>query len=152
MVNIVFGKTIESLGERDTVRICRSKKEYLIEVSKPTLKREIIVNPEMVIVTHKRQTVFYNKPFYVGFSILDLSKLIMFSWYYEVLKKFYDKPHQVRSIYSDTDSYVLSILTIRRCGRFQGANAEKVRNCQLLHAHIEVAAGCLSLARSHKHV
>ena len=111
MVSIVFVKTIESLRERDMVRICRSKKEYLIEVSKPTLKREIIVNPEMVIVTHKRQTVFYNKPFYVGFSILDLSKLIMFSWYYEVLKKFYDKPHQVRSIYSDTDSYVLSILT-----------------------------------------
>ena len=54
MVNSVYGKTIENLSKRDSVKICRTKEELLREVSKSTYKRQIIVNEEMVIVTHRK--------------------------------------------------------------------------------------------------
>ena len=108
MYSIFSGKTIESVENRDSVRICRTKKEYIQEITKKTFKREIIVNTDMVIVTHKKSCVFHNKPFYVGYSILELSKMVMYSFYYKVLKSYYPEPDSLRLVYSDTDSLLLS--------------------------------------------
>ena len=42
------------------------------------------------------------KPIYVGFLVLDLSKLLMYKFYYDKLKK-YDS--ELKLLYMDTDSY-----------------------------------------------
>jgi len=107
----VYGKTIENLSDRESVRICRSKQELLQSVSKKTFKRQVIVNEDMVIVAHKKLTVFYNKPYYIGFSILDISKYIMYDYYYNVLRKYFVDYTSVQLLYSDTDSFVLKIKT-----------------------------------------
>jgi len=111
MVNSVYGKTIENLSKRDSVKICRTKEELLQEVSKSTYKRQIIVNEEMVIVTHRKTMIYCNKPFYIGFSILDISKYIMYDYFYNVLRKYYKNHHDLQLLYSDTDSLVLKILS-----------------------------------------
>ena len=105
------GKTIESLENRDSVKVCRTKHEYLCEISKSTFKKAIIVSPDLVLVTHQRVCVVYNKPFFVGFSILDISKYIMYDYFYNVLRKFYPKPGTLDLLYSDTDSLLLKIKT-----------------------------------------
>ena len=107
----MYGKTIENLSDRESVRICRSKQELLQSVSKKTFKRQVIVNEDMVIVAHKKLTVFYNKPYYIGFSILDISKYIMYDYYYNVLRKYFVDYTSVQLLYSDTDSFVLKIKT-----------------------------------------
>ena len=108
---ISLGKTIESLENRDSVKVCRTKHEYLLEVSKQTFKRRIIIAPDLVLVTHKKACVFYNKPYFIGFSILDISKYIMYDYFYNVLRKYYPKPGTLELLYSDTDSLVLKIRT-----------------------------------------
>ena len=106
---------------RKNYRICR-KQGFCADLSnkkrihtrnnkKKPFKREIIVNTDMVIVTHKKSCVFHNKPFYVGYSILELSKMVMYSFYYKVLKSYYPEPDSLRLLYSDTDSLLLSIET-----------------------------------------
>ena len=40
MYSIFSGKTIESVENRDSVRICRTKKEYIQETTKKTTKQE----------------------------------------------------------------------------------------------------------------
>ena len=50
-----------------------------------------------------------DKPIYLGMSILDLSKVHMYSFYYDVLKA--RCKDNVKLIYTDTDSYVLQTFT-----------------------------------------
>ena len=109
MVNAVYGKTIENLLKRVHVKICRSKEELLQAVSKKTYKRQIIVNEELVIVTQEKPIVFINKPYYIGFSILDISKYIMYDYFYNTLRPYFGNYKDVQLLYSDTDSFILKI-------------------------------------------
>lgn len=50
-----------------------------------------------------------NKPIYVGMVILDLSKHLMYDWYYNTLKKKYGD--NCTMLYTDTDSLLVDIKT-----------------------------------------
>ena len=54
-----------------------------------------------------KSVVELNKPIYCGFTILELSKLHMQNFYYNVLKPYYGE--KVNLCYTDTDSFILSI-------------------------------------------
>ena len=45
----------------------------------------------------------------MGMSILDYSKIHMYSFYYDVLKPKYD--NKIKLVYTDTDSYVIKVET-----------------------------------------
>lgn len=108
VVNANFGKTIERLENREIVKVCRSKEEFLTVVSRKTYKRHIIVNSDLVIAMSRKTTIYMNKPFYVGFSVLDISKYIMYFYYYYILKTHFPGDHS-SAIYSDTDSFILKL-------------------------------------------
>ena len=50
-----------------------------------------------------------NKPIYIGGCILELSKLHMYQYYYDVMKKTYDD--KIKLLYTDTDSVIFHIET-----------------------------------------
>ena len=51
-----------------------------------------------------------DEPIYPGFAILELSKLLMYEAYYDILQPYFgDKNLQL--LYMDTDSFVLSVKT-----------------------------------------
>ena len=53
-----------------------------------------------------KDTLKLNRPIYVGMSILDLIKNLMFDFYYNQLKKQYSC---CNLLYTDTDSFILRI-------------------------------------------
>ena len=61
-----------------------------------------------VYKSDKEKTVF-DKPIYLGFSVLELSKLLMYEFYYHKLQPYYSS--SVNLHYMDTDSFILSIIT-----------------------------------------
>ena len=61
--------------------------------------------------TIKQIEVLMDKPIYLGFTILELSKLLLYETYYVKLQPYFEQENiQVR--YMDTDSFVLSVNTI----------------------------------------
>ena len=62
-----------------------------------------------VCYCRKKIQVTLNKPVYVGMTVLDLSKHLMYSFYYETLKQHYGE--NVTLLYTDTDSLILKFET-----------------------------------------
>ena len=50
-----------------------------------------------------------NKPLYLGLSILDISKILMYEFWYDYMKPKYG--NRVKLCYMDTDSFIMSIKT-----------------------------------------
>ena len=50
-----------------------------------------------------------NKPIYLGFSILEISKAFMYWFWYDYMKPKYDK--KARLCHNDTDSFIIHIKT-----------------------------------------
>ena len=57
----------------------------------------------------KKTKVKMNKPAYLGMSLLDISKTLMYEFWYDYLKpKYKDK---AKLCYMDSDSFVINIFT-----------------------------------------
>ena len=60
--------------------------------------------------TFKQNEVLMDKPIYLGFSVLELSKLLMYETYYDKLQPYFGQEN-IKLHYMDCDSFVLSIET-----------------------------------------
>jgi len=87
--NATFGKTMEQVRHRVNVRLICGPNKLAKAVSRPTFRRAEIINDDLTLVRGARQRVTLNKPISVGFSIVEISKLIMYEFYYDYLKPKY---------------------------------------------------------------
>lgn len=115
MNNAVFGKTLENVDKRVNVRIvtkweCPGRQlDACTLINKPNFERCLIINENLVIIQLKRLKITYNKPMYIGFSVLDISKTCMYDFHYNYIKPKYNE--NVDLLYMDTDSFIYSIRT-----------------------------------------
>ena len=111
--NSVFGKTMENLRKRVDIKLVKtygSENEKLRKIiAKPTFKRHVKFSEELSAIHVNKTKLTLNKPIYVGFSNLDLSKLLMYDWYDNKLKKKYGE--NCTLLYTDTDSLLVDIKT-----------------------------------------
>ena len=108
MNNSVFGKTMENVRNRVTIELVKDAEKAAKLVNKPNFEELKIFDEFLIAVKMRTTKVKMNKPVYVGMSILDLSKTLMFSFQYEYVKKKWEKSEV---LYTDTDSLVLKIET-----------------------------------------
>ena len=57
----------------------------------------------------KKTKVKINKPIYLGLSILEISKILMYEFWYDYIKQKYND--NVKLCYMDTDSFIMDIKT-----------------------------------------
>ena len=108
MNNAVFGKTMENVKNRIELHITADDKNAIKWFSKPTYKTCNEVFGLYLIEMYKNEVVL-DKPIYVGTSILDLSKVCMMDFHYNVMEKHFKNKYNL--LYSDTDSLVYEIIT-----------------------------------------
>lgn len=115
MNNAVFGKTMENVDKRIDVKLLthwKTEKRKLgaeAYIAKPHFKNCSVFSETLVAVQMAKTQVTYNKPIYVGFSILDVSKTRIYDFYYGHIKKKYGD--NALLLYTDTDSLILHIQT-----------------------------------------
>jgi hypothetical protein len=109
MNNAVYGKTMENVREHIDFELVDNIHRLEKCVNSPTYKYRHIINDKLIGIEKTKQVVKLNKPIYIGMAILDLSKLHMYQFYYDVLKKQYGD--KIKMIYTDTDSYVIYVET-----------------------------------------
>lgn len=80
--NSVFGKTMENIRKRVDVRLVTDKKELSNLVSKPTYVNSKIFNENLVAVHEIKERLTLDRPSYVGMCILDLSKTLVYDFYF----------------------------------------------------------------------
>ena len=102
MNNSVFGKTIENIRKRQNVILVDNRKLALKLSSKPNFERVTIFDENLVAVHMKKTEVYFSKPIYVGQTILDLSKTLMFDFHYNFIRKKYGDKAEL--LFTDTDS------------------------------------------------
>ena len=86
MNNSVFGKTMENLMKRINIRLVNKAKYYIRYISKPSFVLQKIFIKSFVAVHEIKPVLKFNKPIYVGFSILDLSQLLVYEFHYKYIK------------------------------------------------------------------
>jgi len=89
MNNSVFGKTMENLRNRVDIKIARSNETNKIRklVASPLYARHLIFTNDLVGIDMRKSKLLLNKPVYVGMTILDNSKILMYDFFYNELKK-----------------------------------------------------------------
>ena len=102
MNNSVFGKTQENLRNRVNVEVITKRDVALKRACKPSFKRSMTVRSDIVVMQCTVPNLQLNKPVYIGFSVLDLSKLHVYRFHYEKMLSMYE--NDVRLCFSDTDS------------------------------------------------
>jgi len=107
--NATFGKTMEQVRNRVNVRLICDPIKLAKAVSRPTFRRAEIINDDLTMVRGARQRVTLNKPISAGFTILEISKLVMYRFYYDYLKPKYG--NKCTLLFTDTDSFCCHIET-----------------------------------------
>ena len=107
MNNATFGKTMQNLRKRMNVKLVNNAKDYVRCIGKPSFFSQKIFSKIFVAIHEIKPVLILNKPIYVGFSILELSKYLMYEFHYKYIKNKFD----AKLLLTDTDSLINHIKT-----------------------------------------
>ena len=86
MSNAVFEKTIENIRKHRNIKLVTSDKRRSIFVSEPNYHTSKYISEDLIIIEMKKVEVKMNKPIYLGQAILDISKTLMYEFWYDYIK------------------------------------------------------------------
>ena len=109
MNNSVFGKVMENVRNHRDIKLVTSDKRRSILASEPNYHSSKRISKDLMIMEMRKVEVKMNKPIYLGQAILDISKTLMYEFWYDYIKPKYKE--KARLCYMDTDSFVIYIKT-----------------------------------------
>ena len=109
MNNSVFGKTMENIRKHRDIKLVTTDKKRSKLVSEPNYHTINLISEDLSIIEIKKTKVKMNKPIYLGLSILEISKILMYEFWNDYMKPKYNG--NVKLCYMDTDSFIMNIKT-----------------------------------------
>ena len=109
MNNSVFGKTMENIRKHREIKSVTTDNKRSKLVSEPNYHTINLISEDLSIIEMKKAKVKMNKPIYLGLSILEISKILMYEFWYDYMKPKYG--NNVKLCYMDRDSLIMNIET-----------------------------------------
>ena len=108
MNSSVFGKTMENIRKHRDIKLVTTDKRRSKLVSESNYHTINLISEDLSIIEMKKTKVKMNKPIYLGLSLLEISKTLMYEFWYDYMKPKYN---DVKLCYMDTDSFIINIKT-----------------------------------------
>ena len=109
MNNAVFGKTMKNVRNHRDIKLVTTDKRRNQLVLEPNYHTTKWFSENLLAIEMKKTKVKMNKPVYLGLSILEIIKTLMYECWYDYMKQKYGD--NVKLCYMDTDSFIMHIKT-----------------------------------------
>ena len=106
MNNAFFGKTMENVRKRRLINLVNTPQQMKKLVAQPTFKTITVFNEDLSAIERLKTKVKMDKPISAGMCVLDLSKWLMYDFFYNSLKLLFPTS---QLLFTDTDSLCVSI-------------------------------------------
>ncbi|WP_375672846.1 hypothetical protein, partial [Bartonella sp. CL45QHWL] len=110
MNNSFYGKTCENIRNRIDIELVTDGERAKNVMANPRFSSISIFDEQNAAISMRKTSMKFNKPIYIGATVLELSKLLMYEFYYEVLQPYFGEKN-IDLLYLDTDSFVLNLTT-----------------------------------------
>jgi len=131
VANSTYGKTIQNVRNYLNVKLHVKPKSLLKAIANPTYKGFSIIDENLVQTNHFTPIILHDKPIFIGFTILELSKEFMYDFFYNKIMS--QKVCNIDLGFSDTDSFLF-----------------KVNKSKLFHKHIKKYMDFSNFSADHK--
>ena len=94
MNNSVFGKTMENVRNHRDIKLVTTNERRNKLVSEPNYHTTTQFSENLIAIEMRKTKVVLNKPIYLGQAIFDISKTLMYEFWYDYLKPKYGKKNK----------------------------------------------------------
>lgn len=123
--NSIYGKTLESVDKRVDIKFVTkydnkgSRKLNIETLTASNLYHSFTIirgdddkseAGDFAIIQMKKESITFNRPIQIGFSVLELSKTIMYDFWYNYILKKYSHGRALLG-YMDTDAFIIHVTT-----------------------------------------
>ena len=89
MNNAVFGKTMGNVRKHRNIKLVTTKRKRNYLVSQPNYHTTKFLTKNLLAIEMRKTQILMNDPVYLGLLILDLSKTVMYEFWYDYVKPKY---------------------------------------------------------------
>ena len=109
MSNSVFEKAMENVRKHRDIKLVTTDKRRNQLVSEPNYYTTKLFSKDVLAIEMKKKKVKMNTPVHLGLPILDISKTLMYQFWYDYIEPKYQ--NNAKLCYMDTDSFIIHIKT-----------------------------------------
>ena len=105
MNNAVFGKTTKNVRKYRDIKLVKTERERNNLVSEPNFHSTKFFTEKLLAMEMRKTQILMDKLVYLGLSILDLSKTVMYEFWYDYVNPKYGE--NAKHCYMDTGSFIV---------------------------------------------
>ena len=109
MNNAVFGKTMKNVRRHGNIKFVTTERRRNYLASEPNFYTTKFFTENLLATEMRKTQMLMNKPVYLGLSISDLSKIVMYEFWYDYVKPKYCE--NAKLCYMNTDSFIVYVKT-----------------------------------------
>ena len=108
--NSIYGKTLQSDRKHCNIDLVTDTRKAERLCAQPNFNSFSIVSDDVTMIKSEPKHIYWNKPIFVGFCVLELSKLLMYEFHYEKILPLYEMNASL--CFTDTDSLCYELKNI----------------------------------------